>query len=166
MKSALPLIIIAAAFTAACDAPSTHRAVAATANTAPQTTTPNGLIPGTPPGDLDVWVRDIRAGIAALPAGAAKDPAAAQRAALDLYVTRQEYSEMYYGVDGRLKQSEELAAAIETAEERFHELLKLFATPQPSAAAVQTAVDALDRQQGEVVRLWQAGSARLPRKTP
>ena len=165
MKPAFSAVILVVAAFAACDAPSTHRAVAAPANTAPQAA-PNALIPGTPPGDLDAWVREIRAGIAALPAAVAQDPAAAQRTALDLYVTRQEYLEMYYGVDGRLKQSEELAAAVETAEERFHELLKLFTTPQPATAPIQAAVDALDQQQAEVVRLWQAGSARLPRKAP
>lgn len=123
------------------------------------------LIPGTPAGDLADWVRDIRNGIAAIPALAASDRAAAQNTTLDLYITRQEYAEMYFGVDGRQRQSQELAAAIDTAELRFHELLKLLATEHPTADEVRSAVAALDQQQAVVGGLWQRSGARLRRSS-
>jgi hypothetical protein len=166
MRIALCLILGAAATAAACDAPPAHRAVAATPAAVANAPARNGLIPGTPPGDLGDWVHDIRQGIATLPDRAAKDAAAAQRGALDLYVTRQEYSEMYYGVDGRIRSSAELATAIETAEARFHELLKLLTASNPEIDAVQSAVDALDKQQSLVARLWKETGVRLRRTTP
>src|SRR5919106_6276136 len=105
-----PIIItLAAAVIAACDNNSSRQAVAATgAPAAAGNAVTDSLIPGTPPGDLGEWVADIRNGIAGVPKLVASDAAAAQRAALDLYVTRQEYAEMYYGVDGRIRAGEEL----------------------------------------------------------
>src|SRR5687767_13502111 len=98
MRSFIPLILIAATV-AACDAPAQHEAVAANPAGSSSISMPNngGLIPGTPNGDLDNWIADIRTGITEVARLAATDVAAAQRKALDLYVTRQEYSEMYYG---------------------------------------------------------------------
>jgi hypothetical protein len=152
--------LVALSTLTACDAPPTHEAAAAT--TTPSTTETKGaLIPGTPAGDLGDWVSDIRRGIALIPEAMRKDAAAAQRAALDLYVTRQEYAEMYYGVDGRLRATDELASAIETAEERFHELLKLLTNPATSVDAVKPAVVALDQQQAIVARLWFQAGVRL-----
>lgn len=122
-----------------------------------------GIIPGTPPGDLDAWVGDIRSGIAPLPAEARSDGGSAQRKALDLYVTRQEYIEMYYGPGGRLNASEPLGAEIELAETRFHELMQLLGKQPVDAPAVDRAVSALDAQQARVLAAWQGDSARLDR---
>lgn len=168
MRLARFAFIFAAIF-AACDAQPRGQVAAAPAATprdsAPgNSATPDSvLIPGTPDGDLADWVRDIRNGIAAIPALAASDQAAAQSRTLDLYITRQEYAEMYFGVDGRQRQSAELAAAIATAEERFHELMKLLAAERPSADEVRSAVAALDEQQAAVGRLWQHSRASLKR---
>ena len=166
MNNAVYLILFAAALSTACDAPEAHQAAAAATATLPANhPAKSGLIPGTPPGDLGDWVADIRTGIAGIPQTMRGDAAAAQRAALDLYITRQEYAEMYYGVDGRMGASDDLAAAIETAEERFHELLKLLAGPNASVDAVNSAVEALDKQQAIVVRLWHQAGVRLQRDT-
>src|SRR5688500_18403216 len=110
MNYKLSLILLAAT-TAACDAPAQHDAIAAGANPTSSISMPNngGLIPGTPEGDLADWVKDIRKGIADVPALTKSNPAEAQKKALDLYVTRQEYAEMYYGIDGRNKASDELS---------------------------------------------------------
>ena len=167
------LTFFIAAGIAACDSQPREQvaSAAAAATTDPDTTpvsfaaTDSALIPGTPAGDLADWVRDIRSGIAAIPALAVSDQAAAQSRTLDLYITRQEYAEMYFGVDGRQRRSAELAAAIETAEERFHELMKLLAAERPSADDVRSAVAALDEQQATVGRLWQLSGARLHRSS-
>jgi hypothetical protein len=155
---------------AACDSRPPRQAAAAPATAGnPTPSSPAApdsvLIPGTPDGDLADWVRDIRNGLAAVPELAATDRAAAQSRTLDLYITRQEYAEMYFGVDGRQRQSAELAVAIETAEDRFHELMQLLATERPSVDEVRLAVAALDEQQAAVGRLWQHSGARLQRSS-
>jgi hypothetical protein len=155
------LLILLAAGASACDAPGRPQAVAAGNPTSSPATPTDRLIPGTPPGDLGDWVGDIRKGIVTIPELIGTDLAAAQQKALDLYVTRQEYAEMYYGVDGRIRASDDLAAAIETAEGRFHELMKLLASESPPLDAVQSAVDALDHQQAIVTDLWKQTGTHL-----
>ena len=122
-----------------------------------------GLIAGTPDGDLDTWVGDIRRGIATLPADAKTDVAAAGRKTNDLYISRQEYIEMYYGVGGRLKASEALGLEIENSEARFHELMKIFLAQPVDVSAIDGAVKALDAQQAKVLETWQRESTRLDR---
>lgn len=137
---------------------------AANADAASTAAAPAGaLIPGTPDGDLGDWVNAIRSGIATLPAEAKTDPAAAGRKTNELYVTRQEYIEMYYGAGGKLKASEKLGAEIETAETRFHELMKVFIAQPVDVAAVEQAVKALDAQQARVLETWQSEKTRLDR---
>ncbi len=84
---------------------------------------PATLAAGTPAGGLPDWIGDVRRGLAGVPALATRDAAEAQKRALDLYLTRQEYIEMYWGEGGRLTRGRELAPAIEEAENRFHILL-------------------------------------------
>jgi hypothetical protein len=163
MRTQLTLLATAALL-AACDAPTHQSAVAATSSAPASVSIPNNaIIAGTPAGDLDTWVKEMRAGIAQLPALLKDDVASAQRKALELYVTRQEYSEMYYGPHGRLRATDELASAIGTAEERFHALMKLLGTSNPSADAVKSAIDALDSQQALVSKLWQRTGAHIDR---
>ena len=164
MRSLIPMVLVVAAV-AACDAPAQHEAVAANASKDASISMPNngGLIPGTPEGDLADWVADIRSGLKEVASLAANDMPGAQRKALDLYVTRQEYAEMYYGVDGRNRASAELADAIETAEEKFHVVMKLLANPAPAVADVKSAVVALDEQQQLVAKLWQQAGVTLKR---
>ena len=164
MNAKLALIILAAA-TAACDAPAQKNAIAAGPDAAASISMPNdgGIIPGTPAGDLADWVKDIRKGLDDIPALTRQNPADAQKKALDLYITRQEYAEMYYGLDGRNKASEELSAAIETAEQRFHVVMQLLAQKTPAQDAVETAVDSLDAQQALVAKLWKKAGVKLNR---
>ncbi len=95
------------------------------------------------------------------PGRAAHDPARAQQDALDLYLTRQEYIEMYWGEGGRLTRGRELAPAIEEAENRFHILLAAlaprFATP---ADTLRREIAALNQQYGRV--LAAAAVAHVP----
>lgn len=168
MNYKLALILLAAATTAACDAPAQQDAIAAGAGSQPSISMPNkgGLIPGTPDGDLADWVKDIRKGLAEVPALTKTNPAAAQKQALDLYVTRQEYLEMYYGLDGRNQATPELSRAIETAEEKFHVLMQLLAQKGPAPDVVETAVDSLDDQHALVAKLWKKSGVTLNRTAP
>jgi hypothetical protein len=157
-------LIATAAVLAACDAPTHQNAVAATSPAPASVSIPNtGLIAGTPAGDLDTWVKEIRAGLREIPALLKNDAPAAQRKALELYVTRQEYSEMYYGPHGRQRATDELANAIGTAEERFHDLMKLLNTPGASADAVKASIGALDSQQAQVIKLWKRAGVHIDR---
>lgn len=160
------LILCAAAAaitTSACNAPQQKEAEAATKASTSVSVPNDGLLPGTPAGDEGDWINDIRTGIKAIPELAAKDAAAAQKKALELYVTRQEYSEMYYGVNGRNKVSEQMGKEIATAEERFHDLLKLLGSKTPGNAEVVAAVKALDKQQAIVLDMWTASGAHINR---
>lgn len=160
----LILCAAAAAFTtAACNAPKQKEAEASTQSANAVSVPNDGLLPGTPAGDEGDWITEIRQGIKAIPAMAEKDAPAAQKRALELYVTRQEYSEMYYGVNGRNKVSDEMGKEIATAEERFHDLLKLLGTKSPSKGDVTTAVEALDKQQAIVLDMWTASGAHINR---
>lgn len=128
-----------------------------------------GLVRGTPPGGLRDWVSEIREGVRALPAEAVRDVAGARRRALDLYVTRQEYVEIYYGPGGRLLPAAavELGAAVKEAEARFHELLQLLNQgPAPDSVQVAAAVERLDAELTRVLaEADSAGAPASPRDT-
>lgn len=109
-----------------------------------------GLIQNTPEGGVLDWVADIQAGLDSIPAVAARDPAAAQSQVLNLYVTRQEYLEMYYGPGGRLEVSGALAGTIEAAESRFHALMQELAGEAPDPATIMALTDSLSAQVAEV----------------
>ena len=94
---------------------------------------PTRLAAGTPAGGLRAWIGDVRRGLDGVAATAAVDPERASRTALDLYLTRQEYIEMYWGTAGRLSRGAELGPAVKEAETRFHLLLSRF---KKSAGAV------------------------------
>ncbi len=104
---------------AVAETPRADRAVTVAASAS----APATLAVGTPAGGLREWVGDVRRGLAGVPALAVRDAGQAQKRALDLYLTRQEYIEMYWGEGGRLTRGRELAPAIEEAENRFHILL-------------------------------------------
>jgi hypothetical protein len=87
------------------------------------------LYAGTPEGGLERWIGEIRAGVDSLPGLAARDAASAKNVALTLYVTRQEYIELYYGTTARAARDPELNASVMTAEARFHDLLRMVNTP-------------------------------------
>jgi len=89
----------------------------------------DGLVEGTPAGGLGRWIGEVRSGLDSLPELARRDPAAAKNQALLLYVTRQEYLEIYYGTTGRAVKDAALAEAVMTAEARFHDLLRAVNTP-------------------------------------
>ena len=142
----------------ACAPSDTEQSEAAETAEAPLT-----LIPGTPAGDLDRWVGDIRTGIAPLLEEARTNGASAQAKALNLYVTRQEYIEMYYGPGGKLQASPELGAEIEKAEANFHQLMQVLGTKPVDLEAAAQAITALDAQQARVLETWQQGEQRLDR---
>lgn len=114
-----------------------------------------------PPGGLPEWIADIRDGLRDLPARARQDPVGAQRQALELYLSRQEVIERYYGAGGP-RTGPALGEAVEAGELRFHELLRLTArTPPPDSGEVAEAVAALEAQLEEVLRRARAEGVPL-----
>lgn len=160
---------IAAVFACACADGAEQRDVAgeATAPTAEAATEP-GLLGGTPPGGLAEWVGDIRAGLEPVPEQAATDASAALRTVLDLYVTRQEYIELYWGVNRPLFAGDVMDAEVEEAERRFHVLMQLLQRPEaPEVSAVAEAVEAVRAQEAAVLETARSVGAVLdPRAAP
>ena len=130
----------------------------------PAAAAPVALIAGTPPGGLRDWVEAIRAGTASLPDVASTDRSAAQRAALDLYISRQEYLEMYYGPGGRQPGPPALREAVLNAEARFHDLLQLLAADPVDPVAVREGMALLHAQLDKV--LTEAAAAGVPAVLP
>ncbi len=122
------------------------------------------VLPGTPPGGLAEWVADIEQGLRGLPAGFASGGVPEEgwgRRVVDLYISRQEFIERYYGSGGILGAEEALGAEVTEAESRFHTLLTLTGgAEEPDSATLAAAVSALLGQLEVVVR--DAGSAGLP----
>lgn len=108
------------------------------------------MIFNTPEGGALDWLADIAAGLDTVPALVGGDPAAAQTQVLNLYVTRQEYLEGYFGPGGRLGTTPELAEAIKTNEARFHALMQELAKESPDSARVVTLTDSLAAQVSRV----------------
>ena len=152
-----------------CDtgAPAAEHAAEQSADASAAPAAPTGLIPNTPPGGLERWVEDIRTGLADLPQRAAEDMAAAQDAALDLYIGRQEYLELYYGELGRYRATDELATAITEDEAAFHQLLQMVnpaATTTADPEQIQAQLDLLNARLDEV--LVQARAAGIDLTQP
>jgi hypothetical protein len=124
------------------------------------------LIQGTPPGGLVDWIADIREGTSGIEVLAAEDATGAQRRALDLYVTRQEYLELYYGTNGRISSgvAVELGEAVMENETRFHEMLQLLAVTPVDTAAVRVKREELHAQMDRV--LEQAQTVSIPLTPP
>ncbi len=110
------------------------------------------LAQGTPPGGLRDWIRDVRRGLAPIPEQAVGDWSSAQRAALELYLTRQEYIEMYWGSDGKLTRGATLGPAVKEAETRFHEVLQQMLPGNVVRPAVmREGIDSLSVQYDRVI---------------
>jgi hypothetical protein len=111
------------------------------------------LIQGTPAGGLEDWARDIQEGLRELPAEVGRDAQAAQREALDLYVSRQEYIELYWGPSGRLlpEGGTGLGQAVLDAETGFHELLTLLTASPVDSARVSERVDTVTARLNRVL---------------
>jgi hypothetical protein len=115
-------------------------------------TTLNALIAGTPPGDIEQWIQDMRSGLDSVKAVISTNRPESHRRLLELYVTRQEYVEMYYGPSGRMSPQPELSTAVKLNETRFHEAMRLTgATPPASQESINQALSALDAQMGLVL---------------
>jgi hypothetical protein len=123
------------------------------------------LIPGTPPGDLEEWVADVQTGLDSATAGSNTDASAVHRQVLDLYVTRQEYIEMYYGPGGRMSPTRSLSEAVKQAETRFHEVMRLTgSTPPAGPTAIAIAIGDLKAQYRMVLMEAKQTPKRLRRE--
>jgi hypothetical protein len=111
------------------------------------------LYPGTPEGGLELWIGEVRAGVDSLPELASRDASAAKNVALNLYVGRQEFIELYYGTTARAARDAELNESVMTAESRFHDLLRVVNTPDGAidTAALRDAGAALGAEYDRVL---------------
>lgn len=167
--SARLLAVLALVAVAGCGADGGSRegdaATASAPGAAAAETADDAPVPGTPAGGLEAWIEDVRAGLADLPASALEDASAARQLALDLYLGRQEYIEVYFGAAGAGAAHPELSSAVAEAEARFHELFRLLgSSPPPDSGAVAAAVAAITDEHGRVLeRARDAGVPLDPR---
>lgn len=103
-----------------------------------------GQMEGTPAGGLDDWLRDIEAGLPVM-GDVVSDWRATQRSAVQLYVERQEYIEMYWGPSGRLQGEggAPLAASVAGLETAFHEFMQALMAQPLDTARVRSAMDTM-----------------------
>lgn len=132
------------------------------AGSVPTARGPVTLAAGTPAGGLRDWTREVRSGLSEVPSLAVKDVTAAQKTALELYLTRQEYIEMYWGTSGKLTRGGALGPAVKEAETRFHLILSQL---QPGHAAdegaLRKSVAALGEQYDAVISAAERAAAPL-----
>jgi hypothetical protein len=129
---------------------------------APVATGPLTLAAGTPAGGLRAWTAEVRRGLETLPALAVRDAAAAQKSALELYLTRQEYIEMYWGAAGKLTRGSALGPAVAEAERRFHLILAQIQPGKPAdPAALRALIASLGEQYDRVVATAEQAGAPL-----
>ena len=145
-RSTLALLGLVYGLTA-CQPQPDREAAAAGAASAPAAVLNTELVAGTPAGDIEEWVTEIRAGLDTITTLLATDRPAAHRKVLGLYMNRQEFLEVYYGAGGRMVPTAGLATAVDTNEERFHELMRITElTPAAPDAEVTRALGELERQ--------------------
>jgi hypothetical protein len=90
-----------------------------------------------------------------------------QKRVIDIYVTRQEFAEQYYGPGGRMGPTPELAESIKTAEDRFHELMLLTnANPPAAEPAIRAAIDKVQQQLARVAELTKGSQRRVRSAAP
>lgn len=155
-RSRLALLLAAAGLVACGDTGERVPSVGAETPTAT-----GGLIPGTPEAGLDTWIDLIHDGLAPVPALATRDPGEARSVALDLYIGRQEYIELYFGSAGPLAGGAELDAAVDSSEARFHEVMQLIGQPTGDSATVSAAIDSLRAAHERVLELARATAPAL-----
>jgi hypothetical protein len=161
LKGAMWALVVAATACKAETQPASGHAEAAAG--APSDTT---LIKGTPDGDLETWLGDMKSALTQVRDSLDANRAEAHKRVLDLYVSRQEYAEMYYGPGGRMQPEPALADAVKMNETRFHELMRLTGSvPPASADSIRLAVKALEDQIA-VVETNAKRSARRVRSAP
>lgn len=148
-------------FLLACDGELERDPEPATGGDPSEATTLPGILPGTPRGGLAEWIADVATGLEGLGARVATgDPDAGQRV-VELYVTRQEFIERYYGPGGLMGGGPELGDAVRAAESRFHDLMALTGGgSSPDSTAVAGALNALSSQYDTV--LEEARAAGVP----
>lgn len=156
MKLLTALAILGLFATAGCEPQ------AANGDTAATQTASTELITGTPDGDLEDWVADMRTGLDSLANNLSTVRAELHRRVLELYVLRQEYLEAYYGPTGKMGPSAALGESVREAEVRWHEVIRLAsAAPPAEEPAIRTAIAALDDQLEKVLSLSKESERRV-----
>jgi hypothetical protein len=122
------------------------------------------IAPGTPAGGYQDWVADLRSGLDRTVRVAGTDREAALHEVRELYASRHEYLQLYFGDGGVLHAGDGLAQAVERSAAEFRSLMRQLASMGGDGAAVGAAVEAargsLDAIEAEAV------AAGLPAAAP
>jgi hypothetical protein len=120
--------------------------------------------PGTPAGGYLDWIADLRAGLHRVAAVAVADRETALREVQELYASRHEYLQIYFGDGGAMYVNDELAQAVERSADAFRSLIRQLASMAEDDAAVEDAVAGAARSLDEVESA--AHAAGLPADAP
>jgi hypothetical protein len=120
--------------------------------------------PGTPAGGYLDWIAELRSGLDRVAAVAVTDRETALREVQELYASRHEYLQLYFGDGGAMYVSDELAQAVERSADEFRSLIRQLASMADDGAAVEEAVAAAARSLDAVAAT--AHAAGLPADAP
>lgn len=122
------------------------------------------LLQAAPSGGLTDWIRDVRVGLDSVPAEAALDRGDALHAVQELYTRRFEALRVFYGAGGAVNAGVDVTRAVEDASTQLQNLMRVLATDDSDAAAIEQSViasqNALDRVEAA------ARAAGLPPDSP
>jgi hypothetical protein len=120
--------------------------------------------PGTPAGGYLDWIAELRSGLERVADVAVTDRETALREVQELYASRHEYLQLYFGDGGAMYVSDELAQAVERSADEFRSLIRQLASMADDGAAVEDAVAAAARSLDAVAAT--AHAAGLPADAP
>lgn len=104
------------------------------------------IMPGTPANGYIDWVADLRAGLARVEADAtASEREESLRLMQDLYATRHEYLEHYFGRGGALFVGDGMAEAVARSAAELHDLMRRLADPAEDASRLRDTIRAADQ---------------------
>jgi hypothetical protein len=120
--------------------------------------------PGTPAGGYLDWIAELQSGLDRVAAVAVTDRETALREVQELYASRHEYLQIYFGDGGAMYVSGELAQAVERSADEFRSLIRQLASMADDGVAVEDAVAAAARSLDAVAAT--AHAAGLPADAP
>jgi hypothetical protein len=130
----------------------------------PRSESDQTLSPGTPASGYVDWIADLRRGLARVADLAQTEPETARFTLEELYASRHEYLERYFGSGGAMYMGDGLAQAVDRSAIHFQELMRQLATMDEEPARIEESVRAAEQALYDVEEA--ARAAGLPPTAP
>jgi hypothetical protein len=118
------------------------------------------LSPGTPAEGYVAWIADLRSGLARVESLALTERETALRMVQDLYASRLEYLERYFGGGGMMYVSDGMARAVDRSAAEFQSLMEQLAGVDDDPARLADTVRAADQALYDIEAEGQAAGLR------